>query len=141
MGECTQQPDLSPQHLRRIIGKLEEHQPVAERLEHEIARRNPHRRHPWYRSQKQHWLGWLKEYDGPGFYGRSRWDRSAEFIYNHIQCPPMLLWLAEASGLSNRVIHRAKAAALASDNHHGPGTAAVRALVPWATVEHNLRTE
>ncbi|MBR0405923.1 MAG: hypothetical protein IJI68_12125, partial [Eggerthellaceae bacterium] len=20
----------------------------------------------WYRSQKEHWLGWLSEYDGPG---------------------------------------------------------------------------
>jgi len=24
----------------------------------------------WYRSQKQHWLGWLTEYSGPGAYGK-----------------------------------------------------------------------
>jgi hypothetical protein len=130
---------LSPQQLQRIISKLDERQPIAERLEREIGRRHPHRAEPWYRSQKQHWLGWLREYDGPGFYGRSRWDRSAEFVYNHIQCPPMLLWLAEASGLPKARLLRAKAAALAVGDHHGTSTAAVRSLLPWETVEQNLR--
>ena len=132
---------LTPRQLRRIISKLEEHQPIAEHLEREIARRNPHRPERWYRSQKQHWMGWLSEYNGPGFYGRLRWDRSAEFVYNHIQCPPMLLWLAEASGLSRRRILRAEAAVLAAGNHHGPGTAAIRSLLPWETVEQNLLIE
>jgi hypothetical protein len=54
----------------------------------------------WYRSQKEHWLGWLSEYDGPGYYGRKNPDRSAEFVYNHINCAPMVLWLGEASGIS-----------------------------------------
>lgn len=130
---------LSPLQLRRIIAKLEERQPIAERLQWEIARRHPHRAEPWYRSQKQHWLGWLGEYDGPGFYGRSRWDRPAKFVYNHIQCPPMLLWLAEASGLPRAQLLRAKAAALAVSDHNGPSTAAVRALLPWDMVEQSLR--
>ena len=24
----------------------------------------------WYKTQKEHWLGWLREYHGPGCYGR-----------------------------------------------------------------------
>ena len=24
----------------------------------------------WYPNQKEHWLGWLREYDGPGAYDR-----------------------------------------------------------------------
>lgn len=24
----------------------------------------------WYDTQKEHWLGWLADYDGPGYYGR-----------------------------------------------------------------------
>ena len=131
---------LSPRQLGRIISKLEERQPIAERLEREIARRHPHRAEPWYRSQKQHWLGWLAEYDGPGFYSRSRWDRPAQFVYNHIQCPPMLLWLAEASGLPRGRLLRANKAALAAGDHHGPSTAAVRSLLPWEAVEQRLRT-
>jgi hypothetical protein len=133
------QRHLSPQQLRRIVAKLEERQPIAEHLQREIARRHPARRAPWYRSQKQHWLGWLGEYDGPGFYGRSRWDRSAKFVYNHIQCPPMLLWLAEASGLPRARLLRAKAAALSAGDHHGPSTAAIRSLLPWDVVEQSLR--
>ena len=26
------------------------------------------------RAQKEHWLGWLGEYDGPGHYGRQTWE-------------------------------------------------------------------
>ena len=140
MSKRFEQP-LTPKQLRRIIAKLEEHQAVAEGLEREIARRNPHRPKPWYRSQKQHWLGWLAGYNGPGFYRRARWDRSAGYVYNHIQCPPMLLWLAEASGVSRARIQRAKAAALVAGIHHGPSSAALRSHVPWYAVEQNLRMD
>ena len=56
-------------------------------------------------TQKQHWLNWLREYDRPGYYKRKTWNHSAEYAYNHIVCPYMLLWLAEASGIHrNRVL-------------------------------------
>ena len=42
-------------------------------------------------------IGWLLEYEGSAYYGRKNLHRAAEFIYNHIVCQPMLLWLAEAS--------------------------------------------
>jgi hypothetical protein len=39
----------------------------------------------WYTTQKQHWVGWLGEYQGPGFYGRRTGSRrDAEYAYNHI---------------------------------------------------------
>ena len=40
----------------------------------------------WYRSQEEHWRGWLADYDGPGYYNRKDCNRSAEFVYNHINC-------------------------------------------------------
>ena len=50
-----------------------------------------------YGSQKEHWLGWLREYNGPGAYGRQTGKtRDAQFAFNHGQCAPMLFWLAEA---------------------------------------------
>src|SRR5216683_7276557 len=65
----------------------------------------------WYRSQKEHWLGWLSEYDGPGAYGRkTSVVRSAEFAYNHVVCPPMILWLGETSGVKPSLIIQAKKA-------------------------------
>ena len=34
----------------------------------------------WYHTQKEHLLGWLKAYDGPGAYGRKQWNRDAQFV-------------------------------------------------------------
>lgn len=54
----------------------------------------------WYMTQKEHWLDWLREYDGPGAYGRmAGTQRDARFAYNHIVEPKMLLWLIEAAGV------------------------------------------
>lgn len=33
-----------------------------------------------YATHKDHWVQWLEEYDGPGYYGRSNWDRDAQFV-------------------------------------------------------------
>lgn len=94
----------------------------------------------WYRSQKEHWLGWLGEYDGPGYYGRANWNRSARFIYNHIMCPPMLLWLAEASGVRRDLLAKAR------DNVMSVGTRAagcrvLREAIPWEVVAVALSTK
>jgi len=54
----------------------------------------------WYATQKEHWLGWLRDYHGPGAYGRrSEIRRDAEYVYNHIVEVEMLLWLIEAAGV------------------------------------------
>lgn len=88
----------------------------------------------WYRTQKQHWLGWLSEYAGPGAYGRqARVKRDAGFAYNHIVEPKMLLYLATASGVDHSLLAAAKRSC-------GKGTTlmrqsgAVRAIMPWETV-------
>ena len=65
-------------------------------------------------SQKQHWLGWLGEYDGPGYYGRKTWDVTAEQVYIRIVNPSMLLWLAEAAGVEKSLVARVSAATLAA---------------------------
>jgi len=46
-------------------------------------------------SHRAHWFGWLQEYDGSGYYNRRvpKSPRSMAFIYTHIHCAPMLLWL------------------------------------------------
>src|SRR5258706_9307900 len=63
---------------------------------------------------------WLSEYNGPGAYSRKAWrGRSAEFVYNHIGCPPMLLWLAEVTGLPKAKLLAAKRAAHKPDGSAG----------------------
>jgi hypothetical protein len=50
-----------------------------------------------YASHKDHWIGWLKHYNGPGYYNRSNWDRDARFVYRHLCNGHMAVWL-ERSG-------------------------------------------
>jgi len=98
-----------------------------------------HVKNKWYLTQKEHWLGWLGEYDGPGYYGRQTGlKRDARFAYNHIVCPDMLLYLARAIPLAPEVVAEAEAA------FNQPGTmmkraGAIRKIAPWEQVEAALR--
>src|SRR5689334_23136726 len=62
---------------------------------------------------KKHWLDWLEEYGGAGYYNRRRpsAQRGAMFIYNHLHCPPMLSWLAEQAQVPGKVLEAACKAA------------------------------
>lgn len=92
----------------------------------------------WYKTQKEHWLGWLRSYHGPGAYGRRpETKRDAEYVYNHIVEVEMLLWLIDAAGVEPGLVLAARrsavqAKALASKS------AAVRKHVPWVEVEYVL---
>jgi hypothetical protein len=124
---------MTPQQLIRKIRALPERAPHTEALERLLLKKPS-----WYASQKEHWLGWLSEYGGPGAYGRKGRDYDAAFAYNHCGCPPMALWLGEASGIDKRLV--AKAARLAKQS---PGTfaarcAAIRRLIPWCEIERML---
>ncbi len=59
-----------------------------------------------YPTHRDHWIGWLKEYNGPGYYGRRHWDRDARFVYQHLCCGPMIVWLNEAAGEDPALIRR-----------------------------------
>jgi hypothetical protein len=95
------------------------------------------RSHVWYTTQKEHWLGWLRGYKGEGFYNRKNWHRSAEFVYNHIVCPPMVLWLAEASGVPKVKVAEAKGAAISAKTLQAQ-SAAIRRIIPWEMIEVRL---
>ncbi len=95
----------------------------------------------WYRTQKEHWLGWLGEYDGPGAYGRKPGqNRDARFAYNHIVCPDMLLWLIEAAGVRRELVTAAHAAAAAGGTMM-QRAGAIRRHVPWTEVRAALLGE
>jgi hypothetical protein len=92
----------------------------------------------WYTTQKQHWLGWLRDYNGPGYYGRiPGQNRDAKYAYNHIVCPGMLLWLMEAAGVEEDLIAKARDA-------HDAGTrlpqqcGGIRRHVPWSVIYEAL---
>lgn len=88
----------------------------------------------WYRTQKQHWLGWLGDYDSPGAYGRKNFQkRNAKFAYNHIVCPELLLYLIRAIPLSEDTIQAAESAA-ESGATLMQKAGAIRKIVPWNVI-------
>lgn len=87
-----------------------------------------------YRTQKDHWLGWLDPDSGTGTYARkSAPDRGARYVYNHIREPKMLLWLISASGVRPELVKAATRDAEAVSSQ-GSKSAAIRKQVPWAEI-------
>ncbi len=119
-------PSMSVRRFRRAIARLPSDSP----------RTTPGK---WYTTQKEHWLGWLREYDGPGAYERQpHAKRDARYAYNHIVEPKMLLWLIEACGVPASKVRAARAAARQA-RAMMQQSAAIRRLVPWDDVEERLR--
>lgn len=88
----------------------------------------------WYQTQKQHWLGWLGEYHGPGAYGRKTGiRRDAAYAYNHIVEPEMLRWLMKAAGVQLGLVEAAKRAARRGKTMQEK-SAAIRQHVPWESI-------
>jgi len=130
---------MTPHQLAAKIRKLRETVPMTTDFERILTRRGIwSRSQVWYTSQRQHWLGWLKGYKGLGYYNRKDWHRSAEFVYKHIVCPPTVLWLAEASGVSKAKVAEAKRAALSATRSLPSQSSAIRRTIPWEMIEVRL---
>ena len=87
-----------------------------------------------YTTQKDHWLGWLDPDSGTGTYPRKTApERDAQYVYNHIVEPKMLLWLVAAAGVSEELVEAASQASETATSLAGK-SAAIRKQVPWAEV-------
>lgn len=91
----------------------------------------------WYLSQKEHWLGWLGDYLGPGAYGRKNWNRDAKFAYNHVVCPELLMYLAKTIPLRGDLVDAAEKA-YQSGSTMMAKTGAIRKVVPWSEIYQAL---
>ena len=127
----------TPAQLRAHIKRLSPASRITNRFDAAWAKLEPSAaaKATWYKTQHEHWLGWLKGYEGPGAYARVTWDRSAEFAYNHIMCPPMLTYLAEACGVDDATVWCAAKAALKAAPKLPSMCGAVRRVIPWREVE------
>lgn len=93
----------------------------------------------WYESQKEHWIGWLFEYEGPGAYGRKVVrGRDAKYVYNHVVCPDLLLFLAAANGVDAKTIRAAKRG-MAQATTQMAQAAVIRRSLPWTTILEAMR--
>jgi hypothetical protein len=131
---------MTPKALSRKIAQLRIKAPITASYERALVARGIWSSEGvWYTTQKEHWIGWLSQYDSPGAYNRKTLSgRSAEFVYNHINCPPMLLWLAEAAGVLRREVLAAKRSALAARKSRGTHCAVIRKVIPWSMIEGRL---
>ncbi len=91
----------------------------------------------WYQSQGEHWIGWLRGYRGSGFYNRSNPNRTPKYIYNHIMCPPMLIWLAEVLKIEHSILEKAISSARSSTKYQTQ-CANIRKVIPWHTIEEKI---
>lgn len=120
--------------LLAIVKCLDPDLPLHKQLEHEL-KVGPGYGRAWYPSQKEHWIKWLSEYDTPGPYCRRPLARTpAETVYNRLMCPPMVFWLAEASGVASALLNDAYWAALSAQPHSASQAAAIRNHTPWGIV-------
>ena len=64
--------------------------------------------------------------------------RDARFVYNHIQCAPMLLWLAEAVIVPSDDLDRAFKEVVAAPKRNASQCAVLRRILPWEDVCEKL---
>jgi hypothetical protein len=128
---------MTPLVLRAYIKPLPEYLPQTKAMERALREGVGFNR-AWYRSQKEHWLGWLAQYDGPGAYGRSDTKRDAQFVYNHIQCAPMLFWLSEALDTPSDILDTTFEAVVAAPNRGAQKCAALRSNLPWDQITDRI---
>jgi len=129
---------MRARQLRSIIKKLSKHGKYSRKLQ--SSKQSALNQDVWYKSQNEHWLGWLKDYDGPGDYNRkTNSGRDARFIYNHVMCPPMLLYLPEALGVPHRFIIKAFRQVQRIGRASLPKQCgAIRRAIPFELVEKEL---
>lgn len=130
---------LSPTELVRIIQLLPEALPLTDAFEGRTMAGYPGPEVPWYRSQKEHLIGFIGDYNGPGAYNRSGFDGTARDWYQRFQCAPGLLWLAEALGEDRETLRAGIEAIRAAGPHSASQCGAFRKVVPWARIEVLLR--
>ena len=81
-------------------------------------------------------IGWFRSQAtrGDGAYTQSSPNTSAKTAYNRLQCPPAVVWIAEALGADEATAKRAIAA-----QDHRLLSGAVRCVLPWPLVEELAR--
>jgi hypothetical protein len=90
-----------------------------------------------YKTFQAQWIGWLEEYDGPGYYGRSDGKRDAQWVYQHLNNGNMIVWLNEAAGESHTTLEAAIADMQREVVRQSQAKAARRHL-PWERVANLL---
>lgn len=116
---------ISVNHFRNVIKKLKSDDSI-------ISSR------VYYKTQKEHWLCFLNNYDFNQAYGRLQgMNRDARFVYNHIVCPSMLVYLIKAVGIESQLVDEVEKAA-ESGKTLMESAGKIRKIVPWSMIYKKL---
>lgn len=92
----------------------------------------------YYKTQKEHWLCFLNDYDMNQAYGRLQgMNRDARFVYNHIVCPQMLVYLIKAVGIDPELAAQAEEASVSGETLMA-SAGKIRQIVPWPMIYEAL---
>ena len=130
---------MTPAEFERRIGQIDgRFSPEADALLKFLKEQFPKK--PSKDDHRARWLQWLANYDGPGHYKRSNWDTGdAKVVYNRLQSPPMLLWLAEVLQVPAAFLQEASNAAKEANRKTlASKSAAIRKVIPWQMIEDRL---
>ena len=119
--------DWSGQDFAEIMWQLTDDCPIAIAYEQKYLP-GEH----WWENQREHLCHWFFELDGPGAYERQK-EQTAKSAYNHFQCAPGLLWLAEALGEATGVVREAAEAA-GGVGRPASQCAKIRKIIPWPRI-------
>lgn len=133
MSPVSLETEITALQLALVVNSLEKPDddtaPLTAMLENSLDV-GPGRGRATYHDQKHHWTRWLNDYQCP--------DRPAKRVYNAINCPTMLFWLAEAVGVERRCLVSAIHAAEAAPSNQISQTAAIRRVIVWGSICHQL---
>ena len=133
---------MTPKQLIKKVKLMELEAPLTKKFEKalfDIGRWNYEREAKKYSDQKNHWIGWLSDQDGPGAYNRKNFkNRTARIVYNQLACPPMLFWLCEKSGVQRQKLLLARRRALEANPAYSSMCSAIRGVIPWELVAECL---
>ncbi|WP_210093716.1 hypothetical protein [Ruegeria sp. HKCCSP346] len=95
----------------------------------------------WYANQKEHWIGWPADYEGPGAYVKApKGNVAAEYVYRRMVCTPALFWLVVQSASIERTAAQALVTSILADPNAAMASHSTlkRRTVPWDVVRTAL---
>jgi len=107
--------------LLNALKQLPDHAPIAEAL---LGSGVP---------LKETWIDWVSDYNR----GRLKKNPSARTIYNRVQQPRWIIWLAEASGINARLIRKATNSVARHISRQSQAKE-TRRILPWTLVARHL---
>jgi hypothetical protein len=130
---------MSQYDLKLYLAAYPEQPPRTKALEQSIGIGTGFHR-KWYRSQREHWLGWLiaKDCEAKAA-GKAPNTVNAKERWQKLACSPAMFWIAECSQMPLSVLKAAEkaaqtAAAKRSTDGHPHGKL-MRAVLSWEPVE------